>query len=30
MPVGIPEKLHNKIRRDNALATYSRLAEQVV
>jgi predicted TIM-barrel fold metal-dependent hydrolase len=30
MPAGIPEKLHNKIRRDNALATYSRLAEQVV
>ena len=25
MPAGIPEKLHNKIRRDNALATYERL-----
>jgi len=25
MPAGIPEKLHGKIRRDNALATYSRL-----
>jgi hypothetical protein len=29
MPVGIPEKLHAKVRRDNALATYSRLAQQV-
>jgi uncharacterized protein len=28
MPAGIPQKLHGKIRRDNALATYSRLAEQ--
>ena len=28
MPAGIPHKLHGKIRRDNALATYSRLAEQ--
>ena len=28
MPAGIPEKLHGKIRRDNALATYSRLAAQ--
>jgi len=27
-PAGIPEKLHGKIRRDNALATYSRLAAQ--
>ncbi len=27
MPAGIPEKLHAKIRRDNALATYRRLAE---
>ena len=26
MPAGIPEKLHRKIRLDNALATYSRLA----
>jgi len=25
MPAGIPEKLHGKIRRDNALATYDRL-----
>ena len=28
MPAGIPQKLHGKIRRDNALATYSRLAGQ--
>jgi predicted TIM-barrel fold metal-dependent hydrolase len=27
MPAGIPEKLHGKIRRDNALATYGHLAE---
>ena len=27
-PSGIPQKLHGKIRRDNALATYSRLAAQ--
>jgi predicted TIM-barrel fold metal-dependent hydrolase len=27
MPAGIPQKLHGKIRRDNALATYGRLAE---
>ena len=27
MPAGIPERLHSKIRRDNALATYSRLSE---
>jgi hypothetical protein len=27
MPSGIPEKLHRKIRLDNALATYSRLAQ---
>jgi uncharacterized protein len=26
MPAGIPEKLHRKILRDNALATYGRLA----
>jgi hypothetical protein len=26
MPAGIPKHLHAKIRRDNALATYSRLA----
>jgi hypothetical protein len=26
MPAGIPAKLHGRIRRDNALATYSRLA----
>ena len=29
MPAGIPEKLHRKIRLDNALATYSRLARAV-
>jgi uncharacterized protein len=27
MPAGIPKKLHAKIRRDNALATYGRLAD---
>ena len=27
MPAGIPENLHRKIRRDNALATYGRLTE---
>jgi len=27
-PAGIPQQLHGKIRRDNALATYSRLAAQ--
>jgi uncharacterized protein len=27
MPAGIPQRLHAKIRRDNALATYGRLAE---
>jgi predicted TIM-barrel fold metal-dependent hydrolase len=26
MPAGIPEKLYGRIRRDNALATYGRLA----
>jgi predicted TIM-barrel fold metal-dependent hydrolase len=26
MPAGIPQKLHGKIKRDNALATYPRLA----
>jgi hypothetical protein len=30
MPAGIPEKLHTRIRRDNALATYPRLAEAAV
>jgi hypothetical protein len=29
MPVGIPQRLNTKIRRDNALATYGRLAEAV-
>jgi hypothetical protein len=27
MPAGIPERLHRRIRRDNALATYGRLAD---
>jgi hypothetical protein len=26
MPAGIPEKLHSKILRENALATYGRLS----
>jgi hypothetical protein len=26
MPPGIPQRLHAKIKRDNALATYPRLA----
>jgi uncharacterized protein len=30
MPAGIPQKLHGKIKRDNALATYPRLAATVV
>jgi hypothetical protein len=30
MPAGIPQKLHGKIRRDNPLATYGRLAAAAV